>query len=84
MRTANPSKCSECKTEQDTDIATELHSSKRTWMQIQYIIIPNMSISTRANIRMSNLRPCFSNNLVDPIDEVDVILGRTLTFVFQC
>lgn len=27
MRTANPSKCSECKTEQDIDAATELHSA---------------------------------------------------------
>jgi len=56
MRTSNPSKCSECKTEQDTDTATELHSAPSEHGCYRYsIIIPNMSISTRGNIHVCRI-----------------------------
>lgn len=55
MRTANPSKCSECKTEQDTDVATELHSAPSEQGCRYSIIIRNMSISIRSNIHICRI-----------------------------
>lgn len=54
MRTANPSKCSKCKTEQDTGTATELHSALSEH-GADTVLLSLTSISTRGNIHVCRI-----------------------------
>lgn len=50
MRTTNPSKCSECKAEQDTDTATELHSAPSEHGGVDAVLLSLTCLSVHAVI----------------------------------